>query len=98
MADLLMLTGLAPALALAEKILILPANDIGTVPWALLPLDGGLVIDQTPVTTAPPAVALVRNTGHPNAAFAGHFTTGPVDFTLIRSGAVVVGYPIDGRP
>lgn len=40
LADFLMLPDLAPALIGADEILILPGNDIGTVPLALLPLPG----------------------------------------------------------
>jgi len=93
LAALLMLPDLAPALAGAEEILILPANDIGTVPWALLPLAGGKVIDLAPVTIAPSAAALVLAPDRLTPALTGQLTTGPVGFTPVWSGAVIVGDP-----
>jgi CHAT domain-containing protein len=97
LADLLMLPDLAPALIGADEILVLPGNDIGTVPFALLPLAGGpgagMVIDAAPVTIAPSAAALVRAPDRLASGLAGQLTTGPIGFTRIWSGAVVVGDP-----
>lgn len=97
LADLLMLPDLASALLGAEEILILPGQDIGTVPFAFLPLAGGpgagMVIDAAPVTIAPSAAALVRAPDRLASGLAGQLTTGPIGFTRTWSGAVVVGDP-----
>ncbi|MCX7288366.1 MAG: CHAT domain-containing protein [Rhodobacterales bacterium] len=93
LAGLLMLPDLAPGLGGADEILILPANDIGTVPFAFLPLGHGMVIDLAPVTIAPSAAALVRQPDELSPALAGQLTTGPIAFTPVWSGALVVGDP-----
>jgi hypothetical protein len=93
LADLLLLPDLAPALIGADEILILPANDIGTVPFAFLPLGDGMVIDLAPVTIAPSAAALVRQPDSLSPALAGQLTTGPIAFTPVWNGALVVGDP-----
>ncbi len=97
LAELLMLPDLAPALVGADEILILPGNDIGTVPFALLPLPGspglGMVIDAAPVTIASSAAALVRAPDRLAPGLSGQMTTGPVGFTRTWSGAVVIGDP-----
>jgi CHAT domain len=93
LAGLLMLPDLAAGLAGADEILVLPGNDIGTVPFALLPLGGAMVIDLAPVTIAPSAAALVRRPDQMSAALTGQQTTGPIAFTPVWSGAVVIGDP-----
>lgn len=97
LAALLMLPDLASALLGADEILILPGRDIGTVPFALLPLPGspgmGMVIDASPVTIAPSAAALVRAPDRLASGLARDLTTGPIGFARIWSGAVVVGDP-----
>lgn len=97
LADLLMLPDLAPALIEADEILVLPSNDIGTVPFAMLPFPGagggGMVIDVAPVTIVPSAAALVRVPDRLTPDLAGQMTTDPVGFTPAWSGAVVIGDP-----
>ena len=93
LADRLMLPDLAPALRGADEILILPTNDIGTVPFALLPLDGAQVIDAAPVTIAPSPAALVVSPDHLLPGLASLPTTGPIGFTPVWTGAVVIGDP-----
>jgi CHAT domain-containing protein len=93
LANLLMLPDLAPALVGADEILILPANDIGTVPFAFLPLGAGMVIDLAPVTIAPSAAALVRHPDSLSPALAGQLTTGPIAFSPVWTSALVVGDP-----
>lgn len=86
-----------PPMVGADEILILPGNDIGTVPFALLRLPGspgmGMVIDAAPVTIAPSAAALVRAPDRLAPGLAGQMTTGPIGFTRIWTGTVVVGDP-----
>ena len=93
LADRLMLPDLAPALTGADEILILPTQDIGTVPFALLPLADGMVIDHAPVTVLPSVAALVRQPDMLTRGLSALPTTAPVAFTPVWTGAVVVGDP-----
>lgn len=63
------------------------------MPFACLPLGDGMMIDLAPVTIAPSAAALVRKPGRLSSALAGQLTTGPVAFSPVWSGALVVGDP-----
>lgn len=102
LADVLMLSDLSPGLLSAEEILILPTNDIGTVPFALLPLGKGMMIDVAPITVVPSAAALFAQTSDVWSTHSELWsrqvdlrTTFPMRFDsdVTETGAVIVGDP-----
>ncbi len=78
----------------AGEVMVLPVHGLGTVPWALLPVDGGrMLLDVAPVTILPSVLELT-----PDAAPTEEIGRGipPLGWAAGWAGAAVFGDPVAG--